>query len=213
MSQAKDPYPPDEFDVVDPTAPRSPHRAPKTRAQRFLPFLAAIVLGPLLAYLIVTAAESGGLTGVEATSTQGPGETVTPTADPNMGDEDATTTPPEPSDEATTDETEEAQETEEPPPAPDPDLGTRVMVLNATNTSGLAGRARSTLEDAGWSNVATGNYSGTLAGSVVFYAEDDDVLESSARAVAEELGIDDVELDPDAATDPITVVLESDFTP
>ena len=87
------------------------------------------------------------------------------------------------------------------------------MVLNSTSTGGLAGRARDTLEAAGWTNVATGNFSGTLPASTVFYAEDDDELEASARAVAEELGITNVELDAARATDPITVVLEADFTP
>lgn len=214
MPQAKDPFPPDEFDVVDPTAPRSPHRAPKTLAQRLLPFLVAIVLGPLLAYGIVTAVETGSLPGSRGTTgTQGPAETVTPTADPNMGDEDDTSAPPEAADEPSDTETEAPEGTEEPAPPADPDLGTRVMVLNATTASGLAGRARGTLEDAGWTSVATGNYSDSIAASVVFYTADDDVLEASARAVAEELGIADVELDPDAGSEAITVVLASDFTP
>ena len=216
MPKATSSFPPDEFDAVDPTAPRSPHRAPKTLAQRLLPFLVAIVLGPLLAYVVVTAVSTGDLPG-RSVSTQEDGDTVTPTVDDL--DEDAETTPPgegETTDEATDDETEtetEEAETEEAEPTADPDVGTAVLILNSTGTSGLAGRAQDALESAGWLDVSTGNYSGALSGSTVFYAEDDPVLEASARAVARELDIDVVELDADEATSPITVVLEADFTP
>jgi len=215
VPKASSSFPPDEFDVADSSSPRAPHRAPKSLARRLVPFLVAIVLGPLLAYVIVTAVTTGGLPGFGADSptTIDSTGTVTPTPDPDPDDEDPATDPPsdettgaEPTDEETTEE-----ETEE--PTAEPDLSTRVMVLNSTSTSGLAGRARDSLEAAGWTDVATGNYSGTLPGSTVYFAEDDPELEASAREVAAELGIDSVELDPELATDPITVVLEADFEP
>jgi len=217
VPQASSQYPPDEFDLVDSSSPRSPHRAPKSLARRLVPFLAAIILGPLLAYFIVTAISTGDLPGMggDGTTTQQNGDTVTPTVEPDDDDEDTSTDDEaSPDDETTTDdETTPDDEPTTEEPAVEPDLGTRVMVLNSTSTGGLAGRARDTLEAAGWTNVATGNFSGTLPASTVFYAEDDDELEASARAVAEELGITNVELDAARATDPITVVLEADFTP
>lgn len=213
MPKASSEFPPDEFDVVDSASPRSPHRAPKSLARRLLPFVVAVILGPLLAYALVTLATTGdlpGLGGDGGTKTLPTGDTVTPSvspedeaeasSDPSVPDESASGEESSPDDETTTEE-----------PAVDPDPSTRVMVLNSTGTAGLAGRARDSLVTAGWSDVVTGNYSGTLPGSTVFYAEDDPVLEASARAVAEELGIDTVELDAEMATDPITVVLEADF--
>ena len=215
MPKASSEFPPDEFDVVDPTSPRAPHRAPKSRLRRTLPFLAALILGPALAYVIVTAVTTGELPGQSRSTptAQVSGDTITPTVSPDH-DEDPPSEDPsaeDPSAEESTDsETTEEPSSEE--PEAEPDTSTRVLVLNSTQTAGLAGRGRDALAAAGWSDVVTGNYSGALPGSTVFYAEDDPVLEASARAVAEELGIETVELDAEIASeDPITVVLEADF--
>lgn len=217
MPKASQEFPPDEFDAVVPSRPRSPHRAPKSRFRRSLPFIAAIILGPLLAYVVVSAITTGELPALRPSSSASQtqdGGTVTPTPEPDEDDEDdedaqgpsaeepGTETEDEPTDEETSEE-----------PAADPDLSTRVLVLNSTQTAGLAGRARDNLAAAGWTAVSTGNHSGALPGSTVFYAEDDPVLLATARAVAEQLGIELVELDPEQATEPITVVLERDFTP
>ena len=212
MPKASKEYPPDEFDVVEPAGPRSPHRAPKSLARRLLPFLAAIILGPLLAYVVVTAVTTGGLPGqTPAASTPPAGDTVTPSVSPE--DEDETTSEDPTSEDPSTDEEPTETETTEDEPEAEPDQSTSVTVLNSTGTAGLAGRARDALVAAGWADVSTGNHSGALPGSTVYYGEDDPVLEASARAVAEELGIDRVELDPDEADDSITVVLEADFEP
>lgn len=214
MPKASTEFPPDEFDIVESSSPRSPHRAPRSLARRMLPFIAAIILGPLLAYVVVTAVTTGNLPGLgqdEPTPVTS-GDTVTPSVPPNPDDEDEVSGEESPSTEdPETEDPETEDETAEEPDA-EPDLATRVRILNSTSTAGLAGRAGDTLEEAGWTDVVTGNYSGTLPGSAVFYAEDDPVLEASARAVAEELGIETVELDAEIASeDPITVVLEADF--
>jgi hypothetical protein len=84
------------------------------------------------------------------------------------------------------------------------------VVLNSTSVQGLAAEAAEQLEDAGWSDVGSGNYpGGTLPASTVYYAAAD--LEVSARAVAEVLGIDAVELAENDTTEGIEVVLERDF--
>lgn len=215
MPKASVEYPEDEFDVVDSTRPRSPHRAPKSLARRIVPFVVAIILGPLLAYVIVTAISTGSLPGQggDGTTSQTTGGTVTPSVEPDDEDETgATSEEPSPEETGSDDETTDDETTAE-EPAAEPDLATRVMVLNSTSIAGLAGQGRDALEAAGWTDVATGNFSGTLPGSTVFYGEDDPVLEASARAVAEELGIEKVEFDAEQASDPITVVLEADFEP
>ncbi len=95
-------------------------------------------------------------------------------------------------------------------PPPEPDLATPVTVFNSTSVQGLASDAADQLEDAGWSEVGSGNYSGgTLPASTVFYGAAE--LEVSARAVAEVLGIEAVELSESGASDGIEVVLERDF--
>lgn len=218
MPKASQEFPPDEFDLVDSARPRSPHRAPKSLARRLLPFILAIILGPILAYVIVTAVTTGELPGwgTPSASSQATGSPDTVTPSDVLDDEDAegeASEEPTTDEESTEDEPSAEDSTEEDEPAADPDLGTRVIVLNSTQTAGLAGRARDSLVTAGWTNVVTGNYSGTLPESTVFYAEDDPVLQASAEAVAAELGIEAVELDAEQASDPITVVLEADFTP
>jgi hypothetical protein len=124
------------------------------------------------------------------------------------GTDDAATEP-EPTPAETT--TPAPSVTPTPTPEVEPDLGTPVLVLNSTSVAGLASEAAADLEDAGWTAVSSGNYTGgTLAGSTVRYASAD--LEASARAVATELGIAAVELDDSDAGDGIEVVLELDFT-
>lgn len=214
MPKAKTEFPPDEFDVAVPNGPRSRHRAPTSRARRALPFLLAIVLGSIAAYVLVSALTTGDLPRFGSSSPQVTASgTVTPTVDPD--EENGEGSPAPEGEDATSDETteegagEEEEETEE--PAAEPDRGTAVRVLNSAGRAGLAGRVRDRLVGAGWSSVEVGNHSGTLPGSTVFYAEDDPVLLATAEALAEELGITLVELDPAEAGATITVVLEIDF--
>jgi hypothetical protein len=95
-------------------------------------------------------------------------------------------------------------------PQEEPDLSAPVVVLNATSVQGLAGEVAAALRDAGWTEVRTGNYTGAdLAATTVRYGSPD--LEASARAVAAELGIAEVELAADDPTEGIDVVLEPDY--
>ena len=86
-----------------------------------------------------------------------------------------------------------------------------ITVHNGTDTAGLAARAGSTLEGAGFTavTVSPGVYSeATPTDSTVYYASED--KEAVAKAVAKELGISNVELSAEqASSNPIVVVLRS----
>jgi hypothetical protein len=203
VTQGEYPYPPDEFDAVDPsTGPRGVHRRPRSRWSTVWPFLVALVVSGALAFAVVA------LVWDDRGPAQTPSTDVAAEPEPEQTPTATPTTEPG----ATGSVTPEPPATTAPPvqttPPPDADLDTRVVVFNATTVPGLAGTAAGQLQDAGWSDVATNNYAGApLAASTVRYGSDD--LEGSARAVADLLGIDDVELA--AAADGIEVVLEGDF--
>ncbi|GCD21137.1 hypothetical protein CTKZ_26990 [Cellulomonas algicola] len=198
MSKADYPYPDDEFDAAaDPDAPRGVHRAPRSAWSRWWPFLAVLVLAPVLAYGAVTA--WGIINGADDSP------------DSSTVDEGGT------GDEGTTDGTEEtpADGTEEPPveseapPAAEPVLSTPVQVLNASGVSGVAARQQAKLQEAGFTAATTGNSDGEgVTDSTVFYASED--LRSTADLVAQTLGLTAVTLDPDQAGDGIVVVLRTD---
>jgi hypothetical protein len=183
VTQGEYPYPPDEFDAVDRSdAPRGSHRRPRSTWSTLWPYGLALAVSGALAFTLV---EYVWQDREPAPSAQGTGAPVTgaPTA-PGA--------------------------TASPSPQGEPDLSAPVSVLNATSVRGLAGEVAAELEDAGWTAVVTGNYTGDdLTASTVIYGSPD--LEASARAVAEELGIAEVELATGDATDGIDVVLEPDY--
>lgn len=197
------PYPPDEFDAAASSGgPRGVHRTPRSAWSRWWPFLVVVVLFPALAFGAVTwISNGGGLplgsgTAAESSDAAGtPSQSATSTTPSETATESASQTP-------TPTET----------PTPEPDLATAVQVENATNTSGLAGGARDTLEAGGFTDVSVGNWGGPSVGTtVVFYPAPADL--GTANQVAALLGIDRVVEDATQAGDGVVVVLESDFTP
>lgn len=135
---------------------------------------------------------------------------------------DATT---EPSDEATDGDgaatdgsTDAAGETPAVTPTPtataadpsDVPASTTIAVLNATTTSGLAGRAATTLDTAGWTVGSQGNAPERSATSTVYYATAAD--RAAALGVAESLGIDATQQSTAFPGATITVVLGTDFS-
>jgi hypothetical protein len=202
VSKAPYPYPPDEFDLVEPgSGPRGVHRAPRSTWGKAWPFLVVLVVVPALAFAAVSswlelrAADPGATASTESiapaeTAAETPAETASAPAE---------TTAPAP-----------APPVEQPAPEPEPDLSTAVVVFNSTSRSGLAASAAGVLEDAGWETVSAANYTGrTLPASTVRYGAAE--LEVTARAAAAALGIAAVELAEDV--DGIQVVLENDYRP
>ena len=201
VTKGEYPYPPDEFDEVEPTAgPRGVHRRPRSRWSRVWPFLVALVVSAALAFAAVELVWDGRRAGpvAEPDDLVVEGEATPTESAPATPDPSATPTPVEPVPTTTT-----------PPPPPEPDLSTPVTVLNSTSVQGLAAEAAGRLEEAGWTQIDAGNYpGGTLPSSTVFYGSAE--LAVSARAVAEALGISAVE-PPESATTAIEVVLERHF--
>lgn len=92
-------------------------------------------------------------------------------------------------------------------PSASVDKSTRVAVLNATSTHGLAARRAATLRSDGWTVGAVTNAPSRSSTSAVHYRSASD--RASARAVARALGISRVTRDS-AFSAPITVVLGAD---
>jgi hypothetical protein len=96
------------------------------------------------------------------------------------------------------------------PASVDPDA-TTITVLNGTDTSGLAGQASLALAETGWTVAGQGNADGTVAVTVVYYADAAD--EAVARGVARDLGTTTVELSDAFPDSSVTAVLGDDYTP
>jgi hypothetical protein len=197
VSKAAYRYPPDEFDAPpDPDAPRGVHRAPRSAWSRWWPFLAIIVVVPLVAWGAVTVLAQGGhLPDLGAGGSQ--------TQDAGTGPTDAATTQPTGTATATT-------------PAATPTthaaqqavLTTPVSVLNGSKINGLAGQVASKLTAAGFTNVTTGNTTAaTPVASTVFYGSD--ALKATAELVGQTIHVSNVVMSPTDAPNGIVVVLRS----
>ncbi len=203
MSKADYPYPDDEFDRAadaDPDVPRGVHRAPRTAWSRWWPFLAVIVLAPLLAFGAVTVWGIVNDSSMNDANDSGVNAPEDSTADDGG---DGTGTPPD-----ETGAEEPAPETSE-PAAPTPVYSTPVTVLNGAGIKGLAGDQAAKLTAAGFTAVDTGNVSGTKpAQNTVYYKSED--LKDTATAVGQALGVTTVTLSETDAGNGISVVLVSD---
>jgi LytR cell envelope-related transcriptional attenuator len=190
VSKADAPYPEDEFDVPNPDVARGVHRAPRSAWSRWWPFLAVLVIAPVIAYgLVYLAARTGDL----------------PTADSSGGTDETTTSPSV----TPTTPADDGSDAAADPPAPVAVLETPIVVLNAAQISGLAGEQASKLEAAGFTAVTPENFTGTAPDdSVVYYATEDQV--ATAQLVATTLGITTVTLSAADAGTGISVILASD---
>ncbi len=191
MSKAETHYPEDEFDVPNPDAARGVHRAPRSAWSRWWPFLAVLIIAPVIAYGVVT---------LLAQNDDLPTNQASPGASPAASD-GATA----PADDAAT-----GDGTADTPPADDAapavNLAAPVEVLNAAKISGLAAAEAAKLTSAGFTAVTTGNFTGTKpADSVVYYASED--LAPTAQLAASTLGITTVTLSAENAGTGISVVL------
>lgn len=200
------PHPEDEFDQASSSeGPRGVHRAPRSRLQRWWPFLVVVLVFPALAFGLVTwLSDWDGLSGVD-------NPLVEETAEPSGTAAAEETAPPA----ETTAPTETPAEPEEPAETPEPttpeaDLARDVRVLNTTGTSGLAAGAVGSLEEAGFTSLSAGNWSGDApAVSTVYYPGPDDA--GTAQAVADALGITTVTESAAIADDRVVVALADDF--
>lgn len=198
-------YPADEFDEPnDSVLPAGVHRRPLPAWRNWLPLLLIVVIVPALAWgALALFKVAGGTNSSVATSIATKMASNKTTAKAKASASAA------PKSNAT------VVTTQAPTPTPTPtqsiDHTVGITVHNGTNTAGLAARAGSTLEGAGFTavTVSPGVYSeATPTDSTVYYASEDQ--EPVAKAVAKELGISNVELSAEqASSNPIVVVLRS----
>lgn len=196
-------YPADEFDEPnDSVLPAGVHRRPLPAWRNWLPLLLIVVIVPALAWgALALFKVAGGTNSSVATSiaTKMAGNKTTAKAKAS-----ASATPKSNATVVTT-------QAPTPTPTQSIDHTVGITVHNGTNTAGLAARAGSTLEAAGFTavTVSPGVYSeATPTDSTVYYASED--KEPAAKAVAKELGISNVELSAEqASSNPIVVVLRS----
>jgi hypothetical protein len=201
VSKAAYQYPPDEFDAPpDPDAPRGVHRAPRSAWSRWWPFVAVIVVVPLLAWGTVTVLAQRGqlkdLPGVPgASSSQEPSVTPTDTAGATPTATGPTSAPPV---QATT------------PAAPAANFGVAIDVRNGAKINGLAAKVGGKLTAAGFTKVTAANTAtaNLPAVSTVFYGTD--ALASTAQLVASTIKVSAVVKSATQAPTGITVVLRTD---
>jgi hypothetical protein len=186
------PYAPDEFDAPY-ESPIGIHRKPVTAKTYLLPVLVAILAGAIVAvsvfFLVYKGTFFSGSPETDSGTT--PSATVTTT----------NTTPP------TSPSTSSSPET--PEPEQTPDVAAPVAVSNASGITGLASQKASSLTEAGYTDVTSGNWALDTppAQNTVYYASDDEKV--TADDVAETLGITDVVL-KDYGNGAINVVIVSE---
>ncbi|HLS72648.1 MAG TPA: LytR C-terminal domain-containing protein [Actinomycetaceae bacterium] len=190
-------YPEDEFDVAGrERGPEGVHREPRSLLRVLAPFLAVIVIVPLLAWGVVSLMSDDG----DQQAEEPPTEQVEPTTEP----EDSATEEPT-SEEATT---EEATEEET---GADVILTTSVSVLNGAGVSGIAGEQAAILEEEGFTSVGAADYGSSAPDVTTLYYRNAD-LAPTAEAIGELLGIDNL-VEAASATQnvEIAIVLRPDF--
>ena len=97
-------------------------------------------------------------------------------------------------------------------PAQVADRTLAVSVLNSTSTTGLAAKGAAALKDGGWAIRGTGNFSGSVSRTTVFYGSAK--LRATAEAVAKDLGVPaSITESADFGATRVTVVLAADFQP
>ncbi|WP_324650487.1 LytR C-terminal domain-containing protein [Georgenia sp. H159] len=203
-------YPEDEFDVAGrERGPQGVHREPPSLLRSLAPFIAVIIIVPLLAWGVVSLIGDDGGNGGEPAATPTAEATVDPTGDPTG--EPATTEPP---DEGTTPAEEEPtadEETTEPGAGEDVILTTSVSVLNGAGISGIAGDAASQLTAEGFTSVGAADYGAAEPTATTLYYRNAE-LAPTAEAIGELLGISNLVEAPSATQNvEIAIVLRADF--
>lgn len=204
-------YPADEFDEPnDSVLPAGVHRRPLPAWRNWLPLLLIVVIVPALAWgALALFKVAGGTNSSVATSiaTKMASNKAAATAKATTSASAA----PKPNATVITTQAPAPTPTPTPTPTQSIDYTVGITVHNGTDTAGLAARAGSSLEGAGFTSVTVspGVYSQeTPTESTVYYASED--KEAVAKAVAKELGISNVELSAEqASSNPIVVVLRS----
>lgn len=206
-------YPQDEFDVSEDglPAPIGVHRAELPAWRNWLPLIVVVLAAVFLAWAVVQML--GNRNSDTDTDTQTATASVSATEAQSEAAQDTETSAEEETatatESASAEPTAEATEEEE-----NVDYSTGVTVHNGTSTNGLAGRTGTTLQSNGFTNVSvsSGVYSYTSPTSSTIYYQSAEYLEA-AQAAGEVLGINNlVESSSMAQSNPIVIVLRSDYS-
>ncbi|PYG01036.1 LytR cell envelope-related transcriptional attenuator [Georgenia satyanarayanai] len=206
-------YPEDEFDVAGrDRGPQGVHREPRSLLRTLAPFLAVIVIVPLLAWGAVSLLGGGDAgPGADPAPVETTTESAEPSEEPTSEEStDEETSPEEPTSEEPGDE-ETTPEEETTEPDDDPVLTTSISVLNGAGINGLAGDVAAELGEAGFTTVGAADYgAGSPDVTTLYYRNAD--LAPTAEAVGELLGIDNLLEAPSATQNvEIAIVLRGDF--
>ena len=190
-------YPEDEFDVAArDRGPEGVHRRPPSLWRALAPFLAVIVIVPLLAWGAVSLLSAND--GEEPPLDPGPAATAPATEQPAPA-ETAEPTPTAP-----------AEEPE--PAAPEVVRTTSISVLNGAGINGLAAQVAGELQADGFTTVGAADYtSGTPDVTTLYYRNAE--LAPTAQAIGTLLGISNLVEAPAATQNvEIAIVLRADYT-
>ncbi len=182
------------------------HRPQPSRWKAVWPFLAILVIVPLLAWgasalltsrqSATTDAQSTPTAAVEAQSAQSSSEEQSASSEAEAAQSEES-------------EPEEAQSSEATAPEesePIVDYNVKISVLNGTGTQGLAAEKVSELADAGFPGATAANAEGWVTQVPTVYYEDP-ALEASAQAVGEALGITNVQATTGLGDPDVVVIL------
>ena len=194
--------PRDEFDVAGEDMPVGMHRPQPSKWKSVWPFLVILIVVPLLAWGASSLLTNRPTSSNTAATPTGQSEAQSAQSAPE-------TTQSAPAEQAESAQSEPVTEPESTPaPANEPivDTNVKISVLNGTGQNGLAARTAEKLTAAGFAGAATGNATGwTTEVSTVYYQDPN--LEASARAVAEAVGITNVQQSNNIGDSDIVVLL------
>lgn len=200
-------YEPDEFDEAAEDMPIGVHRAHQPRWKQFLPFLVALIVGPLLAWgayaFIVNRVDDSHASTQNQSQSDKAGEAGGENKDANKAEGE---------DKNKADENKPAEE-EKPAPKPQADMSATIVIYNNLSNpaaAGSAGRSAETLKSAGFTDVTASNIQSDYTTSAVLYV--DESQEATAKEVAAKLGISTVKMDGTAVGDAkVIAILDADF--
>lgn len=195
-------YEPDEFDEAAEDMPVGVHRAPHPRWKSLLPFLVALIVGPLLAWgaiaFIVNRVDTHPAAKAPASQSQQKSEAKDSAAKDQQKSES---------------KEDKKVEQEEQKADNQIDHGASIRVYNNSDNKAPAGSATAAaqkLKKDGFKDVNAGNSKSSYTSSTVLYS--DSGLEATAQEIAKKLGLSNVKLDAQAVGDAkIAVILTSDY--
>ncbi len=211
-------YPEDEFDLQGSTLPAGAHRKPVSKWHIALPFIAVIILAPILAwgclYLIDYSGDSNSsASSVNKTDSSSKKAKVKKQVKKAKEEAEKKAAQQEEAKREREQELEKAKAEQESKKQAEqqPVLNTKVKIFNGTPVTGLAGRVAEKIKASSFTNVSAGNNPGINANATTVYYSSQN-LKATAEKIAQLLGTSNVVEDSSApGGDGIAVLLLKDY--